>query len=269
MVRVSGYSIGMKRLTLSLIIACMVSGVSPAFAQTPETPGWSEAVSGDYDAAIKFGAEAETADGYVIAASALVAKILTLKSDDIKGDAKDARDYAEDALKLDPDNPEALLQYAVAYGIVARASSDFTAWRKKMPQKSLKAIRAAQAANPQDARADALLGSWHTGVVRKAGVKRAADMFGAEEALGIAAFEKAAARAPEDITVNMNYVLSALALDPIKYGDRAKQTLERLSGRTAGSDIERVYLGWAENILEIYDDKDVLQKRAVYYVDGE
>jgi len=259
----------MKRLTLNLTLAIALLGVPSVFAQTPDTAGWAEAVSGDYDAAIKLGDAAKTADGYVVAASALIAKILTLKSDDIKGDAKNARDYAEDALELEPDNAEALLQYAVAYGIVARASSDFTAWRKNMPQKTLIATDAAQAAYPNDARVDALRGSWHLGVVRKAGAKRGADMFGADEATGIAAFEQAVTRAPDDITVNMNYALSALAMDPIKYGSRAKDILTRFSGRTSDVDIERVYLKWASELLELFDKPEELQARATYYVDGE
>lgn len=256
----------MKRFTLSL--AALLLSAAPVFAADPSPEAWAAAMSGEYDQAIELGENAGTADGYVLAAASLVAKILTLKSDDIKGDAKDARGFAKEALEIEPDNAEALLQYAVAYGIVARASSDFTAWRKKMPQKTFAAIGDARAANPQDARVDALLGSWHTGVVRKAGEKRAADMFGADEALGIAAFEQAAKRAPDDITVNMNYALSALALDPIKYGDRAKQILESLSSKPAQSDIERVYLDWSKELLEIYDDKGALQKRATYYVDG-
>ena len=259
----------MKYLTLSLALGLAPLSALPVFAQSLATDGWAQAVSGDYDRAIELGDAAETADGYVLAASALVAKILTLKSEDIKDDAKDARDYAEDALEIEPDNGEALLQYAVAYGIIARASSDFSAWRKKMPQKTLTAIDAARTANPDDARVDALLGSWHTGVVRKAGAKRAADMFGADEAAGIAAFEKGVARAPDDITVNMNYALSALAVDPAKYGDRAKEIMTSLSGRQSDTDIERVYLDWAAELLAVFDNTEELQTRAIYYLDGE
>jgi len=264
----SCYAAGMKRFTMSLALGFSVLA-SLVFAEDVAVDGWAAAVSGDYDKAVELGELAKTADGYVLAASALIAKILTLKSEDIKDTAKDARDYAKDALKLEPENAEALLQYAVAYGIVTRASSNFTVWRKKMPQKSLAAIQAAQTVSPDDARVDALIGSWHLGIVRKAGAERGADMFGANEGAGIAAFEQAVTRAPNDIVINMNYALSALALDPVKYGDRGEQILNTIAERSAQSDIDRVYLAWSKELSGLFDNADELQKRAAYYVDGE
>jgi len=95
-----------------------------------------------------------------------------------------ARELSKKALELDPALYDARLQYTLSDGFVTRTSGDLTAWRKKLPTKTLAKIQEFRAAYPDDAKGLALEGAWHLGVIRKTGEKNGGKWFGASDARG-------------------------------------------------------------------------------------
>lgn len=259
---------GMRYVSIAVFALLASYSYAPAYASSLPVAEMA-LLSGQYEDVIEIGTTLETSEGYTLAASAIVAKIMTHGSDDIKDDAKEARDYAEKAIELDPANTEAHLQYAVAYGMVARSTGNFSAVLKKLPQKSKAAIDAAQAMQPDDPRSDALVGSWHLNVVRKAGAGSAEKMFNATAAAGMAAFERAHTKAPTDIIITANYAMSLLALDAQEYGDLGFELLRSVEGMTTASDIETVFQNWSADLLAQAGDLDTVETMSAFYLDGE
>jgi len=251
-----------------LAIIAILTGVLPAWANSL-SEAETTLLSGQYAEAVEIGTHLESSEGYTLAASAIIAKIMTHRSEDIKDDAKEARAYAEQAIKLDSANAEAHLQYAVADGMVARSTGTFTAFMKKLPQKTKAAIVTAQTMRPEDPRGDALLGSWHLNVVRKAGAKRAEDMFDATADNGIAAYELAHRKAPNDIIITANYAMSLLALDAQEYSDLGLTLLGSIENMDAVSDIETVFQQWSIDLLANSGDLDTVETMSAFYLDGE
>ena len=117
-----------------------------------------------FDQAIELARADGSPEGLVLAAETLSTKVMLGYKDDANDRAKQARKWAETAQDKLPRSQEAMVQYALAYGIEARTSSTFRAWRKKLPQKTLAVIDAFRAAYPDEPRGDALLGGWHLGI---------------------------------------------------------------------------------------------------------
>jgi len=103
----------------------------------------------------------ETAEGYALAAESLSAQILLGEVRKLNKHSKQARELSEKALELDPALYDARLQYTLSDGFVTRTSGDLTAWRKKLPTKTLAKIQDFRAAYPDDAKGLALEGAWH------------------------------------------------------------------------------------------------------------
>jgi len=139
------------------------------FAFLFAAPAWANSAaevrtliaSGDYEAARKVGQSLDTAEGYALAAESLSAQILLGEVDKLNKRSKEARDLAEMALSLDPVHYNAKLQYALADGFVTRTSGNVTAWRKKLPMKTLEKIGTFRSDYPEDAKGLALEGAWH------------------------------------------------------------------------------------------------------------
>jgi len=194
-----------------------------AAANIPQAQAHLDA--GQYTQAISTASSEGTAQGYILAAEALSAQVMLELVPDVNGSAKDAKALAQKALDIEPENTEALIQYALALGFEARSSSLMKAYFGKLPDKSKAAIDIAYAAAPDDARTAALQGAWHLGIVRKTGEKRARKMFGASESDGVKWYDNAVARAPSDIVILGNYAITLLALDPVKYRDKSEALL--------------------------------------------
>lgn len=182
-------------------------------------------LAGDYDAAIETSLQPQTTAGFIVAAETVSAQVMLDLVPDVNKSAKVAKGYAQNALDAEPDNTEALIQYALALGFEARSSGIMKAYFGKLPQKSKAAIDVAYTAAPNDPRTSALLGAWHLGIVRKAGEKRAQKMFGANLEDGMSAYAAAAAAAPNDIVIAGNYAITLLGIDPVAHKDTAQALL--------------------------------------------
>lgn len=179
-------------------------------------------IAGDYVNAESALEPLSTSAALTLRAESMSARVMLGLTDEPHDLAGKARKIAEQALRLDPSNTEARIQYALAYGFEARSAGIFKAWRKKLPEKCKVAIDQAYAAAPDDARTSALIGAWHLGLVHKAGDRRAETMFGATLADGIKYYDAAIAMAPDDIIILGNYAISLLGIDASAHKDKAK-----------------------------------------------
>ena len=224
---------------------------------------------GDYETARMIAENLETAEGYALAAESLSAQILLGEVSKLNRKSKKAREFSEKALALDPALYEAKLQYTLADGFVTRTSGDLTAWRKKLPSKTLAKIQAFRAAYPDDPKGLALEGAWHLGVIRKTGERNGGKWFGASRAEGERLYAEARAAAPNDVLIETNYALSLLVLDVENYGPQVRPILEAVAAIPAGDDLYKKVQSKAATVLAAFGDADEAEKLAAKFLDGE
>ena len=188
-------------ITLTLLLA------APAWANSAAKVRGLIA-SGDYETARVTAETLQTAEGYALAAESLSAQILLGEVTKLNKHSKQARELSEKALALDPDLYNAQLQYALSDGFVTRTSGDITAWRKKLPMKTLTKIGDFRAAYPDDPKGLALEGAWHLGIIRKTGEKNGSKWFGASLAEGQRLYAEARAKTPNDVLIESTYAMS-------------------------------------------------------------
>jgi len=194
--------------------------------------------AGQYEQARTLAAEVKTAEGYVLAAESLSSQIMLGEVSKLNKNAKKAREFAEMALALDPNSYEARLQYALTDGFVTRTTGNLTAWRKKLPMRTYNAIQAFRQDYPNDARAIALEGAWHFGVVRKTGDKNGQKWFGASAGKGHALYKDAIEIDPQNIVIRTNYVMAVLALKSDPDLEVMKRHLEDIMLMTPITDVD-------------------------------
>lgn len=216
-------------------------------------------VAGDYNEAQTLALSADSSAGFTLAAEALSAQVMLQKVPNVNRSARQAKRYAETALKLNPDNSEAIIQYALALGFETRSSGVMKAWMGKMPDKSKTAIDRALAVAPDDGRSLALRGAWHLGIVTKVGEENAQKWFGANVKNGLKGYDAALAKTPDDSVILGNYAFALLALDPIAYKDMATVLLDRLQDAPERAHIDRAVKARMSVFLPIIDDPDAIQ----------
>ena len=252
----------------AFIIAALMFTAAPAWANsTAEVRGLI--ASGEYEVARTLAQNLETAEGYALAAESLSAQILLGEVSKLNKKSKQARELSEKALALDPALYDAKLQYALSDGFVTRTSGDITAWRKKLPSKTLAVIQDFRAAYPDDPKGLALEGAWHLGVIHKTGEKNGGKWFGASLAEGESLYAEARAKAPNDVLIETNYALSLLVLDRDAYAPQVRPLLEAVAAMPANDDLYKKVQIKAAKILAASDDLKAMEKMAERFLDGQ
>lgn len=224
--------------------------------------------SGNYTQAYEDGQSLNTAEGFALAAESLSARILLGEVDKLNKHSKDARALSEKALALNPSLYEAKLQYALTDGFVTRTSGDLTAWRKKLPTKTLEKIETFRTDYPQDPLGMALEGAWHMGVVRKTGEKNGSKWFGASLSEGLRLYALARESNPNDMLIETNYAMSLLVLDAAHYADYTRPVLENIQRLAPSTDLERKVQARAVEVLSVYAEPKKVEKLAAKFLDG-
>ena len=224
---------------------------------------------GDFPAAAVLASPINSPESHLLTAQALSAQVMLGTSENAKEAARMAIIHAEAALAFDPDNQEAHLQRALADGFITRAASPLSAARKKLPQKTRGVVDALITRSPDDARAHALLGAWHLGIVRKAGVSRGRKWFGADIAAGMAAYEAALVRKPGDIIISGNYALSLIELDFDRHAPAAKAMMEAAAAQPTDDPVERAVQNRLSRVLSLWETPRAAKKSAGRFLDGD
>ncbi|GGX68519.1 hypothetical protein GCM10011309_17880 [Litorimonas cladophorae] len=231
----------------------------------------SQLSGGEYSVAYEEAKALETAEGYGLAAEALLSEVILGRAEKNKKQSKRARAYAEAALELDPTNQNARLQYAIADGFITRETGDVSAWLKKLPQKTYDIIQAYRSDYPEDPRGDALLGAWHLAIIRKTGSKDGQSWFDANIEDGRALFLKSRAREPNDLVIGVSYAFALIALKDkdLDNTEEARAILEHIIGLNPTDYLTAEILGYAREALLRLDDRDAARDYVGLFLDGE
>lgn len=222
---------------------------------------------GQFDHAHEQAKALGTPEGLIVAAEALNAKLLLGDTEKPSKTAKASMRLAQQALKIDAQNADAQMQYAIAYGFYGRHVSPFKAWRKKIPMKILSEIEKTSALRTDMSEQDlgrnfALQGAWHFSVVERAGATRAQKYYGANEVEGQHYFELALEHQPNDILISANYTLMRYVLAPETHQVWAKSNLQALLKLTPQNAVEARVQARMQTILEAFDTQADAQKLA-------
>ena len=251
----------------NIIVLCLAFAVTPVAHAADLEEARVYLTSGDYDLAFSQAQIVGDVPGILLAVEALNSKILIGNSDNVKKDAKLAMKMAQQVLELDPDNKDAKLLYAIAYGFYGRSASPFKAWRKKLPQKIRAAIDQAYAANPGEPHSYALIGAWHLSIHARAGASTAKRLYGASKEQGIAFYKKALEAAPQDILITGNYALMLYASDPERHEDEVRQLLTDIQSATPKDATEEQILTILADINKQLDQPDIAKSSAEAFLD--
>lgn len=255
------------RQSLASMVLCAVFSTT-AWGAEPVRQALS---IGDYTAAQTQAEQLGTADGFALAAEAILTEVMLGQAESNKKQSKKARELAEAALSLDSAHQNARLQYAIADGFVTRETGDMSAWMKKLPQKTYAIAQAYRTDFPDDPRGDALLGAWHLAVVRKAGDGNARKWFDASVADGVDLFNSALTAAPQDPTIAVNYAFALIALDEEDMPDLgiAKTWLERSVAMPGEDHLTLTMKRYAAEALLRLEDRKVARKYVDDFLDGK
>ncbi len=223
--------------------------------------------TGQYEQAYEQANALGNSAGLLLAAEILNTKVMLGQSGKPKKDSKLAMALSQQVLAQNPDDAEAKMLYAFAFGFNARSASIIKAWRKKLPQKIHAAIMETHAANPDDPRSDALLGGWHLSIVAKAGASKAQSLYGANEQAGHDLFKTAMGGAPNDVFIAGNYIMMLTALggeQNLQKADGLLQSAAQLQTITAPEQHMSALLTDLQNTL---DDPKAAKKKAKKFLD--
>ena len=209
-----------------LTIACAALLASAANAQSIEAARAAFA-EGRFVEAAELAETLKTSEGYAFAAQSLAIHGYHLAKDDEKQVLLgQAAQLAEQAVRLDPRNPEAYLQLAHALGRYTQTVALAVALDQGYPEKVRKALEEALRIEPDMASAHFSLGSWHAEARHRGGFM-AGILYGASPDEALVHFERALELAPRDKLALFQYAYGLLLLDRNSNHAQARDLLAR------------------------------------------
>ena len=206
--------------------------------------------SGRYEDAVRAGVTAGNAEGFAIAARAVLAEAVLAPAPCLDC-LKRAEDFARLAVQADPANADGQVWLAVALGYQARITGAVVARLHDAPGQSKKALDAAVKAAPDNPFAISGLGGWHIEVVKGGGALMAGLLYGAHESDALALFDRAARLAPGNVAVRYQIGLSLAGFNPEKYRARVDSELEAATRDVPASTYEKVMQARAAELLAL------------------
>ncbi len=171
---------------------------------------------GDYDQAARQGDAADTAQGYAIAARAVLADDV-LRDQPCMDCLVRAEALARQAIAADPHNAYGQVWLAVALGYQSRLIGAVKARLRGTPAASKAALDSAVTDDPKNPFAVSALGGWHIEVVRGGGAFLARTLYGASESEALSLFDRAVRLAPGNVAVRYQVALALAGFDDDKY----------------------------------------------------
>lgn len=217
-------------MTKSLLIAfstiahLLLAGIAAAQSLDAARAAQDE---GRFIEAAGLGEELGTSAGYALAAESLAIHGYYVASESEKEALFErAMGLAEEAIRLDPTNPEAHLQSAHAMGRYAQTLGAAKALAQGYAGKVRKAIENALDRDPEMAGAHLSLATWHAELINGAGIA-ARLAFGASRKRALAHYERALQLAPNEKLAYLEYALGLLLLKKKKDRKKARDLLAR------------------------------------------
>ena len=194
----------------------------------------------------------ETSEGFALAAQSLaVYAYFEATEEEWEEVVERAMRMGEEAVKADPNNPDAHYQSAHAVGRYAQGMSAWTALRQGLAGKIRDLLEATIAFDPDYVDAILALGGWHADIAVEGFIARR--MYGGKKEEAIILFERALELAPESKVVLHAYAIRLPYLDEEKGTERAGEMLER----ALGLPVRDVYENYVH--LDVLDALDALK----------
>ena len=236
--------------------ACLglVGALLQAAAAHGETAALTLFTSGKYAQAEKAGVAQGDAQGYALAARAVLADDMThvpcLEC------LRRAEDYARRAIAADSKYPEAHIYLAVALGYESRIIGILAARFRGYATEAKDNLDDALAADPNNAWALAGMGGWNIEVVRGGGAPLARWLYGATVEKGRDYFARAFAASPGNLVIRYQYALALAGYNLDDYRSDVEETLKRAISGTPANAYEVFEQGRARTLLEALKSGD-------------
>lgn len=209
-------------LAFSFIAHLLFAGT--AVAQSVEAARAAQD-EGRFIEAARLAEEVGTSAGLALAAESLAIHGYYIATEPEKeGLFERAMRLAEEAVRLDPANPEAHLQSAHAMGRYAQTIGAVKAIAQGYAGKVRRAIEDALALDPEMAGAHLSLATWHSETINGAGLA-ARVVFGASRKRALAHYERALQLAPDEKLAYLEYAQGLLLLKKKRDRGKAKDLL--------------------------------------------
>ena len=199
------------------VLACLATAFGVLLASIADAQSIEAARAaldeGRFVEATELAESLKTSEGYALAARSLAIHGYHFAGDDEKQALfKRATQLAEEAVRLNPRNPDTHLQLAHALGRYTQTIDILEAFNKGYPEKVREALEAALRLEPDMAAAHFSLGSWHA-EARHGGGVMAGILYGASKEDALAHFARALELAPQDKPTLYRYAHGLLLLD--------------------------------------------------------
>ncbi len=192
----------------------------------------------------------KTSEGYALAAKSLaIHGYHFAKDSEQQALFKRATKLAEEAVRLDPQNPDAHLQLAHALGRYTQSIDLTEALRKGYPEKVREELEEAIRIKPDMAAAYFSLGSWHAQARHSGGVM-AGILYGASVKDAFTHFGRALELAPDDKPTLYQYAHGILLLDRNSNYEQARDLLTRAVKAPSKDAYDRIIHELAVELLE-------------------
>lgn len=249
----------MKRLAALLAFLAM-----PAVHAAP-TP-WDLYAAGRYADAMKAGAAAADAQGYLTATRAALADATTRPAPCLDC-LRHAEALARKATAADPHLAEAHVYLAVAMGYEARVVGPVWARAHNYPGRAKDELDAALAIDPKSPWALGALGGWNIEIVRTGGDTLANWLYGATVDNGLAAFAAAFKAAPDNLSVRYQYALSLCGYDADRFGREIRDAFARIAKEKPATAYESLARARATELAGLLNkgDRDAFNARVRLY----
>lgn len=160
------------------------------------------------------------------------------------------------AVAREPDRPEAHLAIAVALGLIARREGSMAAHFKGMATEARDHIDRALALNPDNAWAHAALGGWHLEIAYEGG-PLAKVVYGASAEAGIAAYERALALDPANMSIAWQYAFQLAGFGGRERVARASDLIGGIVARRPRTALETLLRDAALELKQALDRHDM------------
>lgn len=228
--------------------------LAPMQARADDVP-YALYAAGKYDEAMKAGAKADTAWGFVVAARAALADAQT-RAKPCLACLEQSIKFSNRALRIDDKMPDAHTFRAVALGYKARIVGVIQSRLQNYPKRARRDLDMALAADPKNVWALAALGGWHIEIVRIGGSYLADFFYNATTEKGLESFEAAFKSAPDNLPVRFQYALSISGYDSARFSDEITKTLAMIAKMTPKTAYERVAQARAAELAAAWKKDD-------------
>ena len=215
-------------------------------------------VHGEFEAAISAATALETADGYALAAQALLVKAIFLMDGEPRIEAYHrALELARAGLEIDPDHINSHLQAAGALGLQARVKDS-----SRLGRRSRRHLKAILRIDPDHPQALAATGGWNGEVLHRAGRLLGKLFFGADRKSVFENFDRAVSLRPNLPSLHVAYAKALLRL-PARYRPKAAILLNQALALAPPDRLEALTQLYARLILEAVEAGDKKRLKAL------